>query len=124
MRRGGRRWLNEHGLPSFEGQPADYGLQPDGRFKLKLEHPIKIGKGDPSPTTELTFRTVKGRDVRAFPFEPKQMSVMLDLAARLTRTTAAHMDALDGRDTMRVFQVASLFFVGEPGEIGKPLSGF
>jgi len=110
--------LNEHGLPTFVGQPDGYGLQPNGTFRLHLEHPIPFGKQE--TIEELTFREPRGKDYRAFPLQMEKLDIgqLLQFAAKITGRTDRQIDELGGADVMRVVEVASGFFAGDPGAIG------
>ncbi len=99
--------LNSFKLPSFNGQPDDFGLQPDGTFKLKLTHPIDLGDGGESKDS-VTFRRPLGKDVRNFPTEDT-VKTLLEYGASLCLLTTLEVDRMDGRDAMKVVSVAQLF---------------
>lgn len=116
------QWLNAWGKPTFQGQPIDAGLQPDGRFVLKLETPVQLGERG-EERTEIVFRRPNGKTMRTKPLQPQTSGEIMLWALKLVSAdgqplTQAEFDILEGDDVFRFEEVAVGFFSGTTADIG------
>jgi hypothetical protein len=85
---------------------------------LKLRKPITLGS---QTITELTFRPIKGKDLRRLK-EPAEraMAMTLELAGLLSGQTTQVIDEIEGEDLQEVLRVVSGFFGATPGTGTEP----
>lgn len=98
--------------------PDGFGLQADGTYKLKLEHPIDWDPEE-GPVEFLHFRLPCGKDFRAVPPQPKTLDAWMQFGSKLCRVPGALVDRLQGRDAARFVEVSTHFFGGSPEDAGR-----
>ena len=79
---------------------------------VKLRHPITVGT---ETTQELSFRPIKGKDMRRIKTPAAQsLAMTLELAGYLSGQPTHVIDELQGDDLTEVMQVVTGFLGGSP----------
>lgn len=114
------QWRNAWGLPTFEKQPPEAGLQRDGTWVLHLERPIQLGQSG-KEHVDILFRRPTGKAMRSKPLQPNTSGdLMVWAGTQLCGLTSAEIDLLDGDDVVRFEEVAAGFFTHMIEHVGSP----